>query len=100
VAVGISGPLQSQAATYLNNVVCDHPKANLALHTFEPSVAAAIQSMAPLQHANAVFASGPPALPGPEPTRSLQISPLAAFGAPTRHRDSSHSHSPDGPLVL
>jgi hypothetical protein len=47
--------LKSQAATDLNNVVCDYPKTNPALHTFEPSVPTAIQSMAPLQHANATF---------------------------------------------
>src|ERR1700740_3071600 len=96
VAVGTSGPLQSQAATDLNNVVCDYPKANPALHTFEPSVPTAIQSMAPLQHAYAAFASGPPALSGSEPTRSLQFSPLAASAVAIRHRDSRHSHSLDG----
>jgi hypothetical protein len=40
-----------------------HPKANPALHAFEPSIPTAIQSVAPLQHADAAFASGPPALP-------------------------------------
>jgi len=100
VAVGISGPLQCQAATDLDDVVCDHPKTNPALHTFEPSIPTAIQSVAPLQHANAAFASGPLALPGPEPTRSLQFSSLAAFAVAIRHRDSRHSHSLDGLLIL
>ncbi len=71
MAAGISSPLQSQAATDLDNVVGDHPKANPAPHTFEPSIPTAMQSMAPLQRANAAFASGPPALSGPEPTLSL-----------------------------
>jgi hypothetical protein len=89
VAVGTSGPLQSQAATDLNNVVCDYPKANAALHTFEPSVPTAIQSMAPLQHAYAAFASGPPALSGSEPTRVLcsflrSLRLLLQFGTATR----------------
>ena len=100
MAVETSGPLQCQAATDLDDVVCDHPKANPAPHTFEPSIPTAIQSVAPLQHANAAFASGPPALPGSEPTRSLQFSPLAAFAVATRHRDSLHSHSLDGLLIL
>jgi len=56
--------------------------------------------VAPLQHANAAFASGPLALPGPEPTRSLQFSSLAAFAVAIRHRDSRHSHSLDGLLIL
>jgi len=42
VAVKSSGPLQGQAATDLDDVVCDHPKANPALHPFEPSIPAAI----------------------------------------------------------
>ena len=100
VAVGTSDSLQSQAATYLNNIVCDYPKANPALHTFEASIAAAIQSMTTLQHADAALASGPPTLPGAEPTRFLQSSPVAAFGAPARHRDSRYAHSLDGLLIL
>ena len=63
--------MQCQAATDLDDVVRDHPKANPALHTFEPSIPTAIQSVASLQHANAAFASGPPALPRFEPTRFL-----------------------------
>ena len=98
VPVKSSSSLQGQAATDLDDVVRDHPKANPAPHTFEPSIPAAIQSVASLQHANAAFASGPPALPSSEPTRFLKFSPLAAFGAPTRHRDSNHSHSLDGLL--
>jgi hypothetical protein len=31
----------------------DHPKANPALHAFEPSIPTAIQSVVPLQHADA-----------------------------------------------
>jgi hypothetical protein len=100
VAVGTSDSLQSQAATYLNNIVGDYPKANPALHTLEPSIPAAIQSMAPLQHANAAFASGPPALSGSEPTRSLQFSPLTALAVAIRHRDSRHPQSLDGLLIL
>jgi hypothetical protein len=100
MVVGTSGPLQCQAATDLDDVVRDHPKTNPAPHTFEPSIPTAIQSMASLQHADAAFASGSPALPGPEPTRSLQFSPLAAFGVATRHCDSPHSHSLDGLLIL
>jgi hypothetical protein len=99
-AVGMSSRLQCQATTDLDDVVCDHPKANPALHAFEPSISTAIQSVAPLQHADAAFASGPPALPSSEPTRSLQFSPLAAFGAGTRHRDSRHAHSLNGLLIL
>jgi hypothetical protein len=62
--------------------------------------ATAIQPMTTLQHTDAAFASGPPTLPDTEPTRSLQSSPLAAFAAPTRHRDSRHSHFLDGLLIL
>jgi hypothetical protein len=43
--------LQCQAATDLDDVVRDHPKANPSLHAFKASVPAAIQSMATLQHA-------------------------------------------------
>src|SRR5437867_1893175 len=100
MAVGTSGPLQCQAATDLDNVVGNHSEANPAPHTFEPSIPTAIQSVAPLQHTNAAFASGPPALPGPEPTRSLQFSSLAAFAVAIRYRDSSHSHFLDGLLIL
>ena len=100
MGVGISDPLQCQAATDLDDVVCDDPKANPALHTFESPIPTAIQSVAPLQHTNTAFASGPPALPGPEPTRSLQFSSLAAFAVAIRHRDSSHSHFLDGLLIL
>jgi hypothetical protein len=72
-----SGSLQGQAAAELDDVVGDNDNADPALHPFEPSIPAAIQSVAPLQHANAAFASGPPALPGPEPTCSPQSrSPL------------------------
>src|SRR6266436_5580278 len=100
VAVGTSGPLQSQAAADLDDVVRDDSKADPSLHTFQASIAAAVQPMTTFQHADAALASGPPTLPGAEPTRSLQFSPLAAFGAPTRQRDSRHSHSLDGFLIL
>jgi hypothetical protein len=100
VAGATSGALRSETAADLNEVVGHNSKTDPPLHTFEPFIAAAIQSVASLQHANAALASGPPALPGPEPTRSLQFSPLAAFAAPTRHRHSRHSHSLDGLLVL
>jgi hypothetical protein len=93
-------PLHSKIATYLDNVVGDHSKANPSLHTFKASVPASIQSMTTLQHADAAFASGPPTLPGAKPTRSLQSSPLAAFGAPARHRDSRYAHSLDGLFIL
>jgi hypothetical protein len=65
----ISSSLQGQAAADLDEVVGDNAKADPALHTFEPSISAAIQSVAPLQHANAAFASDPP-------TRFLQFSSL------------------------
>src|SRR5712692_6544114 len=94
------GPLHSEIAADLDDVVRDHSKANPSPHTCKASVPAAIQSMTTLQHADAAFASGPPALPGSEPTRSLQFSPLAAFGAPTRHRDARYSHSLDGLLIV
>ena len=92
--------MQGQAAADLDDVVGDNAKADPALHTFEPSISAAIQSVASLQHANAAFASGPPALSGPEPTRFLQFSSLAAFAVATRHCDSPHSHSLNGLLIL
>src|ERR1700751_2469928 len=98
MAVGTSGPLQCQAATDLDDVVRDHPKANPSPHACKASVPAAIQSMTTLQHANAAFASGPPALPSPEPTRFLKFSPLAAFAVTIRHRHSRHSHFLDGLL--
>src|SRR5258708_39870332 len=91
--------LRSEAAADLNEVVGHDSKTDPPLHTFEPSISTAIQSVAPLQNADAALASGPPALSGPEPTRSLQFFPLAALGAPTRHRDSRHSHSLDGLLI-
>jgi hypothetical protein len=83
--------LQRQAATDLDDIVRDHPKANPSLHAFKTSVPAAIQSVASLQDANAAFASGPPALPSPELTRFLKFSPLAVFAAPTRHRNPRYS---------
>jgi hypothetical protein len=64
------------------------------------NAAASEMSDATLQHADAPLAFSAPALPGREPRRSLQSFPLAAFGAPTRHRDSRHSHSLDGLLIL
>jgi hypothetical protein len=94
------GPLHSKIATYLDDVVRDHSKADPSLHAFKASIAAAIQSMTTLQHADATFSSSPPTLPGAEPTRALQYSPLAAFGAPTRHRDSGHSHSLNGLFIF
>ena len=93
VAVGTLGPLYRKTATYLDDVVRDHSKANPSLHTFKASVPTSIQSMTTLQHADAAFASGPPALPGSEPRRSLQFSPLAAFAVPIRHGDSRYAHS-------
>jgi len=76
------------------NVVGDNAKADPALHTFEPSISAAIQSVALLQgHANAAVALGQRALSGPEPTGFLQFSPLAAFAVAIRHRDSRQSDS-------
>jgi len=68
--------LQGQAAAELDDVVGDNGNADPALHPFEPSIPAAIQSVAPIQHANAAFASGPPALPGPETNAfsTIQIS--------------------------
>ena len=92
--------MQGEAAADLDDLVGDNAKADPSLHTFETSIAAAIQSVAPLQHANATFASGPPALSGSKPTRFLQFSPLAAFAVATRHRDSRHSHSLDGLLIF
>ena len=99
VAVGTLGPLQGQTAPDLDNVVRDYSKANPSLHTCKASIPATIQSMTTLQHADAAFASGPPTLPGSEPTHSLQFSSLAAFGAPTRHRDARYAHSLDALLI-
>jgi hypothetical protein len=99
LAVGTLGPLQCQTAPDLDNVVREHPKANPSLHTFKASVPASIQSMTTLQYADATFASSPPALPGSEPTRSLQFSPLAAFAVAIRHCDANHSHGLDDLLI-
>src|SRR5258707_10079775 len=100
VAGETSSALRSETAADLNEVVGHNSKTDPPLHTFEPSIPTAIQSVASLQHANAAFASGPPALPGSEPTRFLKFSSLAAFGAPTRHRDSRYPHCLDGFLIL
>jgi hypothetical protein len=50
-----SGSLQGQATAELDDVVGDNGNADPALHPFEPSIPAAIQSVAPLQHANALI---------------------------------------------
>src|SRR5258707_10495358 len=68
VAGETSSALRSETAADLNEVVGHNSKTDPPLHTFEPSIPTAIQSVASLQHANAAFASGPPALPGSEPT--------------------------------
>jgi len=99
-ATAALSPLQSKIATYLDDVVRDYSKTNPSLHTFKASIPAAIQSMTTLQYADTAFAAGPPALPGLEPTRSLQFSPLTTFRAPTRHCDSRYAHSLDGLLIL
>jgi hypothetical protein len=87
-------------AAYMDDIVRDHPKADPSLHSFKASVPAAIQTTTTLQHADAAFASSPPALPSAEPTCPLQFSPLTAFGAPTRHRDANYAHFLDGLLIL
>ena len=47
--------MQGQAAAELDDVVGDNGNADPALHPFEPSIPAAIQSVAPLQHANVLI---------------------------------------------
>ena len=91
---------RSETPADLNDVVGDNSQADPSLYPSETSIAATPQPMAPLQYADATFASGPAALPGPEPTRSLQLSPLTTFRTPTRHRNSPHSHRLDGFFIL
>jgi hypothetical protein len=69
--------LHSETATDLNEVIGDDSKSHPPLHAVEASIAATIQSMSPLQHADAALASGSPSLFSTEP--SLFLNFLAAL---------------------
>src|ERR1039458_9298874 len=67
-----------QHATDVDEVVGDYPETNPALHSVVTFVATTIQSVAPLEYADAAFAPGSPFLAVAEP--ALLLFPLA-FGA-------------------
>src|SRR6266852_2244467 len=71
--------------THGDEIVADRPEADPNFHAVVAFVAAAVQSMAPLEHANPAFASGSPLLPLLEPACLLQLSSLLALGGAVRH---------------
>src|ERR1700730_15595914 len=78
--------------THTDQVVANRPQAYPNFHAVVAFVAAAVQSMAPLEHANPTFASGSPLLPLLEPACLLQLSSLLALGRAVRHRNPLDSH--------
>ena len=57
----------------VDQIVRDHAEADPAFHSFHAAVAAAAQSMPPLEYADAAFAAGSPTLRLLEPAALLQF---------------------------
>src|SRR5262249_41747890 len=76
----VTGNLLLQGSTDVDEIIGDHGEANPALHTVFASVAAAVQSVSPLDHADASLTSGAPFLTVAEPSLPLFASSLLALG--------------------
>src|ERR1700730_14667179 len=75
----LRGPLGHDAAD-VDEIISDHAEADPALHSGIASVAAAIQTVSPLDHADAPLASGAPFLAVAEPAFLLLAFALGALG--------------------
>src|SRR5262249_3774771 len=95
-------------AADVDDVVGDNAEANPAVHSVEAFVAAAIETVSPLDHADAPLASGPPFLPIAEPALLLLAFALTAFAGAIgnahaldahrlrRHGSTLAEHTPEG----
>src|SRR4029450_13379931 len=80
------GVRSRQSQPQVDQVVTNDPETNPALHACIPFVAAAVQTVAPLQHADATFAAGSPSLGLFEPALPLLLLPLGTLRATVGHR--------------
>ena len=69
-----------QGSTDVDEIIGDHGEPNPTLHTGFASVAAAVQSVSPLDYADSSLASGPPFLAVTKPSLPLFASSLLALG--------------------
>src|SRR5580700_11485547 len=75
----LRGPLGHDAAD-VDEIISDHAEADPALHSGIASAAAAIETVSPLDHADATLASGAPFLAVAEPAFLLLAFALGALG--------------------
>src|SRR5258708_16132418 len=83
-----------------DEVVTDDAKTHPDFHTIMSLVAAAVQSMPPLEHTNPAFASGSPLLPLLKPARLLQLPAFRTLGGAVGHGHLLHSFFLGGLLPL
>src|SRR5262249_2517685 len=76
----------------VDDVVGDNAEANPAVHSVEAFVAAAIETVSPLDHADAPLASGPPFLPIAEPALLLLAFALGAFAGAIGNAHALDAH--------
>src|SRR5207245_6380072 len=75
-------------ATDVDDVVCDDAEPDPTLHSGIAFVAAAIEPVSPLDHADASLASGPPFLSVAEPALPLLSFALGALGRTVGNADA------------
>src|SRR5437870_4572150 len=76
---------------HVDEVVTDDAESNPTVHPVVAFVPAAIESMTPLDHADAPFATGSPFLPIAEPALLLLLLPLRALGGAIGNADALDS---------
>src|SRR5579883_467464 len=99
-AGAISGALHDEAATDVHHVVGDHAEPYPALHSAQPTIATAVESVPALEHTDAPLASRPPPLARAEPALLLKSAPLLAAPAAVRNGHARDSHFPNPFFVL
>ena len=75
-------------AANVDDVVGDDAEANPAVHSVEAFVVATIETVSPLDHADATLAAGPPFLAVAEPTLLLLAFALRALGGAVGDADA------------
>src|SRR5437867_3451820 len=79
-------------AANVDDVVGDDAEANPAVHSVEALVVATIETVSPLDHADATLAAGPPFLASAEPTLLLLAFALGALGGAVGDADAFDAH--------
>src|SRR5260370_13574259 len=75
----------------VDEIISKNPQSDKPPHSIGSPVAAAMESMAPLQDADAAFTAGAPFLGFSEPALFLTLLALHAFGGLTGNRHSLHA---------